>query len=80
MGMTNAAKTENGSMTSMWVIRGVLIALSIALATVLILHGNVVIGALIGVMAVTRVVLYVQMRHRREELRQRIAQGRGRRF
>ncbi len=78
--MTNAGKTENGSMTSMWAIRGVLIALSIALATVLILRGNVVIGALIGVMAVTRVVLYVQMRHRREQFRQRIAPGRGRRF
>ena len=64
-------------MSSMWLLRGILIALSIALAVVLIVHGNVVIGVLIGALALTRTVLFVRMRHRREEFRRRIAQRRG---
>jgi uncharacterized membrane protein len=64
-------------MTSMRVIRWILVALSLALAVVLIVHGNVVVGGLIGAMAVTRAVLFVRMQHRRERFRQQIARRRG---
>ena len=63
-------------MTSMWVLRWVLVALSAALALVLIVHGNVIIGVLIAAMAFTRAVLFVRLHTRREELRRRVAQRR----
>ncbi len=63
-------------MTSVWIIRGILIALSVALATVLIVRGNVIIGVLIGALAVTRLVLLVQMRRRRDRFRRRLAERR----
>ena len=67
-------------MTSMWVLRWVLVALSAALAIALIVHGNVIVGALIGAMAFTRAVLLVRLHGRREELRRRFAQRRSSRF
>ncbi len=57
----------------MWVLRGILIALSLALAGFLIWHGNVVIGVLIGAMAIVRIVLLTRMHSRREEIRRRLA-------
>jgi hypothetical protein len=63
-------------MQSTQVLRWILVALSVALAAFLILRGNVVIGVLVGAMAVTRAVLFVKMRHRREQFRERIAQRR----
>jgi hypothetical protein len=68
---------KQGSMSSMWFVRWILIGLSVALAVVLIVRGNVVIGALIGAMAVARAVLFVHMRHRRDEIRKRDARRRG---
>ena len=67
-------------MNSMRVVRWVLVALSLALAVVLIARGNVVVGALIGAMAVTRAVLFMRLQRRRERFRQHIARqgGRGR--
>jgi hypothetical protein len=65
------------AMSSMWFVRWILIGLSAALAIVLIMRGNVVIGVLIGAMAVARAVLFVRMHHRRAEFRRRIAQRRG---
>jgi uncharacterized integral membrane protein len=65
------------TMSSVWVIRWVLFALSAVLALVLMINGNVVIGALIGAMVLVRVVLFFQLRHRRDEIRARIAQRRG---
>ena len=62
----------------MWITRWILVALTAALAVVLIMRGNVVIGVLLGAMAVTRSVMFVTMRHRREQFRQRIAQRRDR--
>lgn len=56
-------------------LRWVLVALGAALAVVLVLHGNVVIGVLIGAMAAVRVVLVVQVQRRRRRWRGR---GRGR--
>jgi len=60
----------------MWVIRWILVALSAVLATVLILHGNVVIGVVIGAMVIARTVLFVRLQHRREQFRARIGQRR----
>jgi hypothetical protein len=65
--------TKEGTMGSMKVLRWVLIALSGALAAFLIVRGNVVIGVLVGAMAVTRAVLFVRMQHRRDMFRERIA-------
>jgi hypothetical protein len=63
-------------MTSLRVVRWILVALTAALAVVLIVSGHVVLGVLLGAMAVTRAVLFVKMQRRREMLRARIAQRR----
>ena len=63
-------------MTSLSVVRGILVALTAALAVVLIVSGHVVLGVLLGAMAVTRAVLFVKMQHRREMFRARVAQWR----
>jgi hypothetical protein len=64
-------------MTSVRVVRWVLVALTAALAVVLLVSGHVVIGVLLGAMAVTRAVFFAKMQHRREMLRARIARRRG---
>jgi hypothetical protein len=58
-------------MSSIWMLRWVMIALSAVLAVALVVHGNVVIGVLIGALAVTRAVMFVQLRRRRGELARR---------
>ena len=63
-------------MTSDWVIRWILVALTAAIALALVLRGNVVIGALLGLVALTRAVLFTRVRRRREELRRRVAERR----
>jgi hypothetical protein len=69
--------TNEGSMTSIWVVRVLLLAVSATLAVVLVLRGNVVIGALIGVLVIGRAFVFVKMRRRREEFRRRLAERRG---
>jgi hypothetical protein len=56
-------------MTSLRVVRWILVALTAALAVVLIVSGHVVLGVLLGAMAVTRAVLFVKMQRRRVMLR-----------
>ena len=68
--------TKEGSMTSLHVVRWILVALTATLAVVLIVHGNVVIGVLLGAMAVTRAVMFVKMGQRREQFRRRIEERR----
>lgn len=63
-------------MTSLRVIRWILVALTAAIAVVLISSGHVVLGVLLGAMAVTRAVMFVTMQRRREQFRERIAQRR----
>ena len=63
-------------MGSTWVIRWILVALTAAIALALILRGNVLIGGLLGAVAVTRAVLLTRMRRRREEFRRRFAERR----
>jgi hypothetical protein len=64
-------------MTSLRIVRWMLVALTAALAVALVASGHVVIGVLLGAMAVTRAVLFVKMQRRREMIRARIAQRRG---
>ena len=59
-------------MQSMRAFRWVLVALSALLAVFLIARGSVVIGAIVGAMAVTRAVFFVRMQHRREQLHERL--------
>jgi Flp pilus assembly protein TadB len=61
----------------MRIIRGVLVALALALAGVLVARGDVVVGALIGTMAIIRAVLFTRVRRRRERFRQYLARSRG---
>jgi hypothetical protein len=68
--------TKEGSMTSMWVIRWVLVALSAALAIALIARGNVLIGVLVGALALTRMVFFVRLHRRRDQFRRRMAERR----
>lgn len=63
-------------MGSTWVIRWILVALTAALALALILRGNVLIGGLLGAVAVTRAVLFTRLRRQREEFRRRFAERR----
>jgi hypothetical protein len=65
---------------STWVIRWVLVALTAAVALALIWRGNVVIGVLLGAIAVTRAVLFTRVHRRRELIRRRIAERRNARF
>jgi hypothetical protein len=58
-------------MTSVWVTRCILVTLSVVLAVVLIVRGNVVIGVLVGALALTRIVLFVRLGRRRDRFRQR---------
>ena len=57
-------------MQSMLRFRWALTALSAVLAVVLLASGAVLIGAIIGVMAVTRTVMMLQWQRRGRELRQ----------
>jgi len=63
-------------MRSIRVARGLLIALTAAIAVALILNGNVVFGVLIGALAVVRLVLFTRVQQRREEIRRRVQQRR----
>ena len=58
---------------SMLRIRWALTALSFVLAVVLLASGSVLIGGIVGVMAVTRVVMLLQWQRRAHDLRQRYA-------
>ena len=57
--------------SGVWILRGVLIALSLTLSIVLIVHGNVAVGGLIAALAITRIMLFVTMHRRREQFRER---------
>ena len=59
-------------MQSMRVLRWILVALSALLAVFLIARGSVVIGVIVGAMAVTRAVFFLRMQHRREQFHERV--------
>ena len=71
-GRQNFGRQHNGgrSMQSMLRFRWALTALSAVLAVVLLASGAVLIGAIIGVMAVTRTVMMLQWQRRGREVRQ----------
>ncbi len=56
------------STNSLWVWRGVILALTAALSVALIVRGNLLIGGLIGALAVARAILFVKVRRRRQQL------------
>jgi hypothetical protein len=62
---------EEQTMTSMFAIRWVMVALTAVLAAVLISRGNVVIGGILAALAIMRIVLLVGMQKRRAQFRQR---------
>ena len=59
-------------MASIRVIRWIIVALSAALAIALVARGNVIIGVIIGALAVSRALLLVRLQSRRRRLRRRI--------
>ena len=58
-------------MPSIFVIRWIMVALTAVLAVLLIARGNIVIGVVLGALALTRVALLVRLQQRRERFRQR---------
>ena len=60
----------------MWVMRWILVGLTATLAAVLVVRGNIVVGVVLGAIAITRTTLLVRLQHRRAMLRQRIASRR----
>ena len=59
-------------MRSVWIIRLGIVALSAVLAVVLIARGNVVVGGIIGALAVMRLLLFATVMRRRREFRRRL--------
>ena len=62
-------------MTFVLGIRWILVGLSLALSIALIARGDVLIGGLLGALAVVRMVMFVRIQQRREEFRRRRDQG-----
>jgi len=58
-------------MGSIRVIRWIIVGLSATLAVVLISRGNVIIGAIIGALAVSRALLLIHLQSRRARFRGR---------
>jgi len=58
-------------MNAIVILRAVVFVLALALAAALIAHGNILIGGLIGALAVTRLVLFINMRRRVGRFRRR---------
>jgi hypothetical protein len=54
-------------MESFWRWRWALAALGLVLAVVLIAAGNVVVGVLIGAMAIVRIVMFSKLQRRRAQ-------------
>lgn len=63
-------------MKSMLFIRWIMVGITFVLVALLIERGNVVIGVVLGLLAVARVALLVRMQQRREQFRQRFEQRR----
>lgn len=59
----------------MFAMRWVLVALSLVLSIVLIARGDVVIGVVLGAMALVRLAMFARMQQRREQFRERRRQG-----
>jgi Flp pilus assembly protein TadB len=59
-------------MGSIRVIRWIIVALSAALAIALIARGNLILGVIIGALAVSRAALLIRMQSRRRQFRRRV--------
>jgi len=58
-----------GSMNSLWAMRWVLVGLGLLLAVVLIATGSVLIGVIVGALAVTRLAMVLSWQRRRRQWR-----------
>lgn len=56
-----------GSMNAFWVLRWVLVALGLLLALVLLSSGAILLGLVIGALAVTRAVIILNWQQRRRQ-------------
>ena len=65
-------------MGSIRVIRWIIVALSAALSVALIAHGNLILGVIVGALAVSRAALLIGLQTRRRGFRQRVGTVRGR--
>jgi Flp pilus assembly protein TadB len=63
--------SKEASVGSIRVIRWIIVGLSAALAVALIARGNVIIGVLIGALAVSRALLLMRIQRRRRRFRRR---------
>ena len=63
-------------MASLRVLRWILVALTATLAVILIASGHVLVGVVLGAIAVTRAIMFVTLQRRRSEFRARIAERR----
>ena len=59
-------------MRSMWIVRTIILVLSLTLAVVLIARRNVLIGLLVGALALGRAFMFVTMMKRRRAFRDRV--------
>ncbi len=58
-------------MSTVFVIRWIIIGLAAVIALTLLASGHVVIGVLLGALTVLRIVMFVKLQQRRTELRRR---------
>jgi hypothetical protein len=58
-------------MNGVLIVRLLVVALSVALAVALIARGNVLIGVIIGALALSRLALFVMVRRRRKAFARR---------
>jgi hypothetical protein len=56
-------------------IRWILVGLSLALSIALIARGDVLIGGLLGALAVARMAMFLRIQQRREQFRRQRGQG-----
>jgi hypothetical protein len=59
-------------MGSIRVVRWIIVALSAALSVALIAHGNLIVGVIIGALALSRAALLIGLQRRRRRFRRRV--------
>ena len=63
-------------MNGIFILRFVIFGLALALAAVIIVRGNVLVGGLIGALALARIAMFFMWMRRRKEFRARMQQRR----
>jgi hypothetical protein len=65
------AQPRRDSMQSIFRIRWVLVGFAAVFSVILTANGEVLIGALVGAMAILRIVMLLRWKQRRDEMRRR---------